>query len=1176
MKFKFNLLWVIFLILSSCKTEVFYTIKDFAAGSDPDTYWVPFPGDSVLVKVVDKLKSPNPGILRKDDKSLIANFVYYDASTNHELTGNYRGLFCFKSDEGIKSKGSNASVLRTFDKEKSYAWSTWKGANCYNSYHNKSGKADWNWGSQSYSPSGGLQPYLFNFILKDAGGNETAVSKIEVVGVAGEVKGTPQACTQGGDATHLPRSQIFEYLFGMSESSFNTKYVADFASAFGKKGNGEYFIKNSINNKEFGCGKIDSRKFSEVEGDLKTIAKPANPQASLNVIFYEMSNPKIFKGIRKFRKFADVGAMQGRVENNDAVFQLASRPNGLEGGREFRGADFIDITGSHAVQGEEAAISAATGGIFRMFGDVPDAYFVGGQNLGMNFFKNIPTLGDKITEDGDVKFNIQLLDTLNQSGQWWDNLLICFHENIQVTTGFSCLHRQGDERVQNAIDCNELIPEDRVQIIHQIPVAALDLAHGLAAGKNWDKDPAAVTFSKNLLKAFYKGTIIASILHGKNKIFLTAVGAGAFKNNPEWVVEAIADCKELITAFGLKVYFVFMGFSRDVKNPAFPDGDYENGVPNDFGGILSLVKEIGGNYLKIRFNNSNQSEKAILMRYAGGNLKPQAFTDPGVLEPIFSQVLQNPRADIAGLPKLPEVKPSVQPEPKKPLADKGIWELEDGTYVVKNQKTTINFGTGGGGVPTKLLYEMDGSDAVMILKKKEHSADKELLIKKNGEVIEPNFNYVAFQDSPELLISPKGAFRWKSELPPSPCPAWFRIGKKHSSWKDDLFTDGHQNIYKLGLKDGTPEGASPDLVSYAWFQNCGKYNEADYDAHPFAFQLEKDGKTWVVDLNMTKKPQGPKASQGISPLQPQLTKLKTKLSDLKNKLENLSEKLGKLNAKLGGGKGGEAGKGKCVLQLPYLTLVDGSIIEQEFPDKGKAAIVNAANGALLGGGGIDGAIWKAVGEERYAPKKGDFVGPFKTQCIVLRRKNNKLKADAKNRYRGDKDNQSYVSDLYQRDNESSYVAGEAGLTQAFGALANNFGYVIHAVGPQGEHPVELRAAYQNSLDRANEAGLKVIAFCPISTGIFGYDINLATPVAINAIVDWVKKNSGSALEEIRLVTYSVNPNEYPAYKKYLEAETSICKVADQDTSIISKSRKLNESSKNTKTQPPLVFCIKTK
>ena len=132
-------------------------------------------------------------------------------------------------------------------------------------------------------------------------------------------------------------------------------------------------------------------------------------------------------------------------------------------------------------------------------------------------------------------------------------------------------------------------------------------------------------------------------------------------------------------------------------------------------------------------------------------------------------------------------------------------------------------------------------------------------------------------------------------------------------------------------------------------------------------------------------------------------------------------------------------------------------------------IVNAANSSLLGGGGVDSAIHRAAGPELVHA------------CRLL----------------------------------VGCRTGDAKRTPGFGLRAR---WIVHTVGPVwrgGDHgDAELLAScYRRSLELAAEVDAVSIAFPAISTGIFGYPIERATRIAIDAIT------SITAPDEVVLVGF---------------------------------------------------------
>jgi O-acetyl-ADP-ribose deacetylase (regulator of RNase III) len=168
-----------------------------------------------------------------------------------------------------------------------------------------------------------------------------------------------------------------------------------------------------------------------------------------------------------------------------------------------------------------------------------------------------------------------------------------------------------------------------------------------------------------------------------------------------------------------------------------------------------------------------------------------------------------------------------------------------------------------------------------------------------------------------------------------------------------------------------------------------------------------------------------------------------------------------------------------------IELVKGDITGQEVD-----AIVNAANSTLLGGGGVDGAIHRKGGPD------------ILEECKKVRA-------------------EQYPEGL---------PTGKAVATTA-GKLPAR--WVIHTVGPvfsKSEDRSQLLAScHMEALYVADELGAKSVAFPAISTGVYGYPLEDAAPVAVTAV-----KEATTKVEEVRFVLF--DDEAHRAFEKALKRD----------------------------------------
>jgi O-acetyl-ADP-ribose deacetylase (regulator of RNase III) len=141
-----------------------------------------------------------------------------------------------------------------------------------------------------------------------------------------------------------------------------------------------------------------------------------------------------------------------------------------------------------------------------------------------------------------------------------------------------------------------------------------------------------------------------------------------------------------------------------------------------------------------------------------------------------------------------------------------------------------------------------------------------------------------------------------------------------------------------------------------------------------------------------------------------------------------------------------------------LELAQGDITRSE-----TVAIANAANAMLMGGGGVDGAIHRAAGPELMEALRA-----------------------------------------IKRDLPGGVLeTGKAVVTPGFGLRAS---WIIHCVGPIYQRegaaaPALLGSCYREAMLICRERRIASVSFPSISTGVYGYPLDEAAPIALAAVRD---------------------------------------------------------------------------
>ncbi len=355
------------------------------------------------------------------------------------------------------------------------------------------------------------------------------------------------------------------------------------------KGGNLAFGRNALCGSRFEAATVKDLK-QAVDGGRKTFIRPGEG-------FFELVDGYAIKSAQSFEealKLTDIAYLQEHYPG--AVFQIASTFSTLEGGMGKGTSNYGKLleTMQHTpTQGESAALATMGAAIIRKYCLPPINLLENLAAVVMNKSREHAGLVWKIKKEliaGDV-----------------DKIKVGLHADVVVTSGYYGCYSQ---KLTGAFSKDSLLAVERIKFLEDRLIVSkgrepffifnsrIDLSDPkklirvdqvfTSALKVNEKNAFKRGLTENnariILEAAYKGTMYAAAMRaiekrnagtlvGRQKVFLTAMGAGAFGNEVAWIVDILKQpwFEELIKEFGLEVYLVVYPSTRDDRQMALKD-----------------------------------------------------------------------------------------------------------------------------------------------------------------------------------------------------------------------------------------------------------------------------------------------------------------------------------------------------------------------------------------------------------------------------------------------------------------------------------------------------------------------------------------------------------------------------------------------------------------------------
>lgn len=234
---------------------------------------------------------------------------------------------------------------------------------------------------------------------------------------------------------------------------------------------------------------------------------------------------------------SDAAALHHLPENRGALFQAASQFNLLEmASPELTPEAGIGIYERDRTQGPACAIACGAGTIFRNY-----LVEIGGET-GQSADRQIDCLSG-------------LADLIGQYWSMQNGYAFASRDQLhliraKIESATEDARREMCDRIRVGIQWNtEVTAAGPDQIVSQVYCSALPVGYSSLLPSEWE------AFGRLVLDAAYEATFAAAVLNaqatGNPRLFLTFVGGGVFRNNPEWIEDAIVRAAYMFREYAL-------------------------------------------------------------------------------------------------------------------------------------------------------------------------------------------------------------------------------------------------------------------------------------------------------------------------------------------------------------------------------------------------------------------------------------------------------------------------------------------------------------------------------------------------------------------------------------------------------------------------------------------------